>query len=170
MNAVEHFTELQSRFLAACGVKATSRFLDLTKPAMRAHVLEAGAGEPVALIHGGDGEGVNCAPTMAYLQAHAHILAVDRPGLGLSDAFDYRGVNLRNHAVDFVMSLLDALELNSATLVGSSMGGFFALAATLAHQKRVNKLVLVGHALGMVRTLPLPLNCKVGHWCCSVRS
>ncbi len=129
---------------------------------MRSHLLEAGAGEPVLLLHGGDGEGVNWAPTMAYLQTHAHTFAVDRPGFGLSDAFDYREVNLRSHAVDFVMSLLDALNLNSATLVGSSMGGFFALAATLAHQERVNKLVLVGYGLGMVRTLPLPLRVICG--------
>lgn len=162
MNTIEQFTELQGRFLDACEVKATSRFLDLRKPAMRAHLIEAGAGEPLLLLHGGDGEGVNWAPTMAHLQDHARVLAVDRPGFGLSDAFDYRGVNIREHAVDFVMSLLDALELDSATLVGSSMGGFFALAATLAHQERVNKLVLVGYGVGMVRALPMPLRVICG--------
>lgn len=162
VDAVERFRGLQGRFLAACGVKASSRFVELAKPAMRAHVLEAGAGEPLLLLHGGDGEAVNWAPTMAHLQAHARVVAVDRPGFGLSDAFDYRGVNLRNHAVDFVMSLLDALDLDSATLVGSSMGGFFALAATLAHQERVNRLVLVGYAVGMVRAVPLPLRVICG--------
>lgn len=162
MNEIDHFTELQGRFLAACGVTATSRFVDLAKPVMRVHVLEAGAGEPVLLLHGGDGEGVNWAPTMAHLQTHAHAVAADRPGCGLSDAFDYRDVNLRNHAVEFVMSLLDALDFRSATVVGSSMGGFFALAATLAHPERVNRLVLVGYGVGMVRSVPLPLRIICG--------
>lgn len=162
MSAIEAFTELQDRFLTACGVRATSRFLDLANPRMRAHLLEAGTGEPMLLFHGGDGEGVNWAPTMAFLQDHARVFAVDRPGFGLSDAFDYRGVNLRNHAVDFVTSLLDGLELDSATLIGSSMGGYFALAAALAHPERVRALILVGYGVGMVRSVPLPLRIICG--------
>lgn len=162
MDATERFIELQSKSLAFHGVQATSRFIALKKPRMRAHVLEAGTGEPVVLLHGGDGEAVNWAPMMAPLQDNARLYAVDRPGFGLSDAFDYRGVSLRTHAADFVESVLDALELRTATLVGSSMGGFFALAATLAHQDRVRSLVLVGYALGTVRSLPLPLRIICG--------
>ena len=162
MDATERFRELQRKSLALHGVKAESRFIDLATPRMRAHVLEAGSGEPVVLLHGGDGEAVNWAPMMAPLQAHARLFAVDRPGFGLSDPFDYRGVNLRTHAADFVVSVLDALELRSATLVGSAMGGFFALAAALAHQERVRKLVLVGYAVGVVRSLPLSLRIICG--------
>jgi len=162
MDATERFKELQAKALALHGVKAESRFVDLARPRMRAHVLEAGSGEPVVLLHGGDGEAVNWASMMAPLQAHARLFAVDRPGFGLSDAFDYRGIDLRSHAADFVESVLDALELRSATLVGSSMGGFFALAAALAHQARVRKLVLVGYAVGAVRSLPLSLRIICG--------
>lgn len=162
MDATERFIELQRKSLALHGVKAESRYIDLAKPRMRAHLLEAGSGEPVVLLHGGDGEAVNWAPMMAPLQAHARLYAVDRPGFGLSDAFDYRGVNLRTHAEDFVISVLDALELRSATLVGSSMGGFFALAAALARQERARKLVLVGYAVGAVRSLPLSLRIICG--------
>jgi pimeloyl-ACP methyl ester carboxylesterase len=146
--ATHTFMELQRKLLASYGVRASSRFVDLARPAMRAHVLEAGDGEPVVLLHGGDGEAVNWAPLMAPLQAHAHIYAVDRPGCGLSDAFDYRTTDLREHAADFVASLLDALGLETVTLVGGSMGGFFALAATLARPERVHNLILVGYPAG----------------------
>lgn len=162
MSAIERFVEMQSRLLAFHDVHATSRFLDLDEPCMRAHVLEAGAGEPVVLFHGGDGEAVNWAAMMAPLQRHARLYAVDRPGFGLSDAFDYRGVNLREHATGFVVSVLDALGLKSATLVGSSMGGFFTLAATIDRPDRVRGLVLVGYALGAVRSVPLPLRVICG--------
>jgi len=146
--AIHRFIHLQDKLLDFYGVKATSRFLELARPRTRIHLLEAGEGEPVVIIHGGDGEGANWAPLMALLQKHARLLAVDRPGFGLSDAFDYRTVDLRSHAADFIGSLFDALELDSATLIGGSMGGFFVLVSALAHPHRVRRLVLVGYAVG----------------------
>ncbi len=151
--ATHRFIELQAELLAFYGVRATSRFLELEKPAMRAHVLEAGEGEPVVIVHGGDGEAVNWAPLMGPLQKEVRIYAVDRPGFGLSDAFDYRQVDLRAHAADFVTSLLDALGLDSATLVGGSMGGFFVLATALAHPERVRGLVLGGYPAGATKAV-----------------
>lgn len=157
---VQQFIELQAKLLEYYGVSAVSRFVELASPQMRAHVLEAGAGEPVIIVHGGDGEAVNWAPLMGPLQRHAHIFAVDRPGFGLSDAFDYRSVDLRSHAADFVASLLDALGLESATLIGGSMGGFFALAAALDRPARVRRLVLVGYAAGLTKEVG-PALCKI---------
>ncbi len=148
VEATRTFIEWQGRLLDYYGVQATSRFLELKNPSMRAHVLEAGEGEPALIFHGGDGEAVNWAPLMGPLQKRLHIYAVDRPGFGLSDAFDYRTGDLRSHAADFVESLLDTLGLDSATLIGGSMGGFFCLAAALAHPERVRNLVLVGYAAG----------------------
>jgi len=156
------FTLLQERLLAHYGVRAASRYLELATPRMRVHLLDAGAGEPVVILHGGDGEAVNWAPLMGPLQGQARIFAVDRPSFGLSDRFDYRHVDLRRHAGDFVESLLDALGLERATLVGGSMGGFFALAAAIDRPQRVERLVLFGYALGMVRELPAALRLICG--------
>lgn len=153
-SATQRFIELQARLLDHYGVNATSRFVDLEEPRMRAHVLDAGEGEPVLLFHGGDGEAVNWAPLMAELQNDVHVLAADRPGFGLSDPFDYRSVDLRRHAADFTVSLLDALDIATVTLVGGSMGGFFALATAAAHPERVRRLVLVGLAPGAITELP----------------
>jgi 4,5:9,10-diseco-3-hydroxy-5,9,17-trioxoandrosta-1(10),2-diene-4-oate hydrolase len=160
--AVVRFVDLQSKLLALYDVRATSRFVELRNPRMRVHVLEAGVGEPVVLIHGGDGEGVNWSATMGPLQQSARLFAIDRPGFGLSDGFDYRHVNLREHAGEFVVSLLDALGLGSATLVGSSMGGFFATVATLDHPERVRRLVLVGFAVGTTHSMPVGLRIICG--------
>jgi pimeloyl-ACP methyl ester carboxylesterase len=153
-SATQRFVELQGRLLAHYGVDATSRFVELAEPRMRAHVLDAGKGEPVLLYHGGDGEAANWAPLMAPLQKNVRVLAADRPGFGLSDPFDYRTVDLRKHAADFTESLLDALDVESVTLVGGSMGGFFALAAAVAHPERVRRLVLVGLAPGAISEIP----------------
>jgi len=160
--AQERFRELQGRLLAHYGVQAESYYLELARPRMRAHLLEAGEGEPTIILHGGDGEAVTWAPLLGPLQKETRVLAVDRPGCGLSDPFDYREVDLRAHAAEFVLSLLDALRLDSATLVGGSMGGFFALAAALAHPERVRSLVLVGFALGTTRDLSQGLKTLCG--------
>jgi pimeloyl-ACP methyl ester carboxylesterase len=142
------FIDLQTKVLDYYGVDATSRYVQLEQPCMRAHVLEAGEGEPVVLFHGGDGEALNWAPLLKPLQEKVHFFAVDRPGFGLSDAFDYSTVNIRKHCSDFVVSLLDALGLESATLIGGSMGGFFVLAAGIDHPDRVRRIVLSGAAVG----------------------
>lgn len=151
------FEELQGKLLAHYGVEARSRFVHLTSPALRAHVLEAGRGEPVIMLHGGDGEAVNWAPFIAAVQDDLHVFAVDRPGFGLTDRFDYRKVALRRHAGDFVTSLLDALGLDSATIIGGSMGGFFALATALDHPERVRRIVLIGMPVGLSREVAFPL-------------
>jgi pimeloyl-ACP methyl ester carboxylesterase len=156
------FAERQDELMRFYGVDARSRFVEIDRPRMRVHLLEAGAGEPLVLIHGGDGEGALWAPLMAALQDDFHLYALDRPGCGLSDPFDYRDVDLRQHAGDFVDSVLDAPGLESATLVACSMGGFFALVTALDHPARVRRLALVGMLLGMISSAPLGLRVIAG--------
>lgn len=151
------FAERQRELLRFYDVPARSRYVGIESPPMRVHLLEAGAGEPLVLIHGGDGEAALWAPLMAELAGDFHLHALDRPGCGLSDPFDYRRTDLRRHAGDYVTSVLDALGLESATLVACSMGGYFALVAALDHPARVRRLALVGMPVGMSNSAPLPL-------------
>lgn len=151
------FAKRQEALLEFYDLPARSRYLDIERPEMRVHLLEAGYGEPLVLIHGGDGEGALWAPLMAELQDEFRLYALDRPGCGLSDPFDYRDVDLRRHAGDFVTSVLDALGLESATLVSCSMGGFFALATALDHPERVRRLIFVGMPVGLFSSAPFPL-------------
>lgn len=156
------FAERQDELLRFYDLPARSRFADIDRPRMRVHMLDAGEGEPLVLIHGGDGEGAVWAPLMAALKDDVRLIALDRPGCGLSDPFDYRDVDLRRHAGDFVTSTLDALELESATLVCCSMGGFFGLVTALDHPERVRRLTLIGASLGMFNSAPLPLRVICG--------
>src|SRR5262245_29398617 len=52
---------------------------------------------------------------------------------------------------DDLVGLLDALELDRATLVGCSFGGAVAIDTALAHPDRVEALVLLGSALSGYR-------------------
>src|SRR5262245_41355711 len=158
----QRFVECQQEMLDHYDVRAKSRFVDLAVPRMQAHVLEAGAGEPVVIFHGGDGEAADWAPLMSVLQDDLHIFAVDRPGFGLSDPFDYRRGDLRKHASDFVASLLDSFSLKSATLIGGWMGGFFVLSTALDHPDRVRHVILAGAPVGLTKTVSLPFRLVCG--------
>jgi pimeloyl-ACP methyl ester carboxylesterase len=68
--------------------------------------------------------------------------------------FSYRDVPLREHAINFVLTTMDALGLKTANLVGNSMGGYFALVFALAHPERVERLVTVGEPAGSSATIP----------------
>jgi pimeloyl-ACP methyl ester carboxylesterase len=156
------FAKRQEDLLRFYDLPARSRYVDIEQPGMHVHLLEAGEGEPLVLIHGGDGEAALWAPLMAELQDDFRLYALDRPGCGLSDPFDYRNADIRTHAGDFVTSALDALGLESATLVAGSMGGVFALATALDHPERVARLALVGMPVGLSTSAPLPLRIIAG--------
>ena len=146
--AAQSFRRLQEAALAATGVATTSRFIDVRTPPLRVHLLEAGAGEPLLMIHGGNSVAASWAPLLPHLALRYHLLMPDRPGCGLTTRFSYRGVELRSHGVELVGGLLDALGLERAVLAGNSMGGFFAMSFALAHPERVSKLVLLGEPAG----------------------
>ena len=103
-----------------------------------------GSRAPILLLHGGGSTAALFAPLMGVMQKEFHLFAPDRPGCGLTDKIDYRGVAFREHAVDFVGGILDGLDLSKVAIVANSMGGYWALVFALAHRERVSKLVLLG--------------------------
>ncbi len=145
---LERYRRRQDAALADAGIVARSRFVDLRTPPLRVQVLEAGAGEPLLLIHGGNSVAASWAPLLPRLAPRFHLLMPDRPGCGLTTPFDYRGVSLRRHGVELVGGILDALGEDRVALAGNSMGGFFALAFAIEHPERVSKLVLLGEPAG----------------------
>jgi len=145
---VEAYQKAQEALLKKYGVEAKSRPVKLKKPEMTVHVLEAGRGDPVILIHGGGGVAAQWVPVMSSLQKEFRLYALDRSGCGLTDKFDFRETDLREHAVDVITGLMDALELPKAALVGNSMGGLWAMQFALAKPDRVTKLVLLGEPAG----------------------
>ena len=152
--AEEKFLKAQDQLLAGNGNRVRSRFVQIAEPRMRVQVLEGGQGEPVLLLHGGDGVAAQWEPLLSRLSSGFHIYAPDRPGCGLTDMFNYRDVPLREHAVNFVRSTMDALGFKSANFVGNSMGGYFALVFALAYPERVKRLVTVGEPAGSSATIP----------------
>jgi pimeloyl-ACP methyl ester carboxylesterase len=154
---VTEYQEAEEALFTHYGLSARSHFLDLPDPAVRARVIEAGQGPPLLMVHGGGGIAAQWAPLMAHLTGR-RILAVDRPGHGLSGPFHYRGSDFRAHAVSFLAGVLDALDLDQAPVVANSMGGLWTLWLALRRPERVSSMALLGcPALLLNTTAPLPL-------------
>jgi pimeloyl-ACP methyl ester carboxylesterase len=117
--------------------------LALRDPDVSIGVRECGAGEPVVFIHGSGMSGPTWAPVIAHLPDRRSI-AIDLPGFGLSDRCSYSGRSLRAHAVAQLTSVLDALGLERAPLVGTSLGGMWALCLALDAPERVSAVVSLG--------------------------
>lgn len=146
---------------------AQAAYLDRVAPGYRTRrsrwsggttqIIELGEGDPLLLIHGGMGEAFQWGSILPSLARRHRVLAVDRPGHGLADPFDYRGVNLLEHARKFVGEIMDAEGLSSAPIVAASMGGLWGVAFALEYPERVPGLALVGAPAGIMRAQPLML-------------
>jgi len=144
---VEHYLQTQAEVLEGTGMPVTSRTVPMPAPFGAAHLLEAGSGEPLLLLHGGSVV-AQWAPLIPFLAADVRLLMPDKPGTGLAGPFDYRGVDLRTHGVAFIEGLLDAVGVERAAIGGNSMGGYFAFCFALAHPERVSALVILGEPAG----------------------
>jgi pimeloyl-ACP methyl ester carboxylesterase len=148
----------EARLLESRTLPAVRRDIEIESPPMRVHGFEMeGAGTPILFIHGGGSSEIQWLPLLVELRGRRAFI-VDRPGCGLSDGFDYTDVDVKRHATEFVGSVLDALHLERAIIVGNSMGGLWAIDYALAHGDRVAGLVLVGTpavTLGTVAPTPL---------------
>jgi pimeloyl-ACP methyl ester carboxylesterase len=111
----------------------------------RVHVIEAGKGPPVVLLHGTSTSSLLLLPLLERLEG-VRAIAVDRPGFGLSDPAGVPRERFRTGAVEFLDQVLDELQLDTAALAGNSMGGTWALWYALARPDRLHRLVLLGAA------------------------
>ena len=137
------FEAAERQLFHACGLDVASRRLQLTDPPLAVRVLESGDGPPLVLVHGSGMSATTWAPLMPHLEGH-RLIAFDLPGFGLSDAFDYSGRSLRRHAVAQLTSLLDALGIERAPIVGTSLGGMWALCFALDAPDRVTAVGSLG--------------------------
>jgi pimeloyl-ACP methyl ester carboxylesterase len=137
------FEVAEDRLFAACAMRIASRRVRLAAPPLAVRVLEAGDGPPLLLVHGSGMSASTWAPLLSELGGY-RLIALDLPGFGLSDAFDYSGQSLREHAVTQLTSLLDALELERVPVIGTSLGGMWALCLAVDAPHRITALASLG--------------------------
>ncbi len=109
-------------------------------------------GSTIILLHGGNGSIEFWLYNLAALAAHHQVYAFDMVGSGKSDYPD--GSYSLGYQAEFLHGLMAALKIDSATLIGNSMGGGVALEFTKLYPDRVDRLVLVD-SMGLGREISL---------------
>jgi len=116
--------------------------------------LEAGAGQPLVMLHG-SGPGVsaiaNWQHNIGTLAQRFRVLAPDIVGFGATQRPDDVVYSLRTWT-DHIWAFLDALGIEKAAIVGNSLGGRIALQMATDCPDRITKMVLMG-APGVGMTL-----------------
>lgn len=113
------------------------------KKSYKIYYLEKGSGNRhLVLIHGFGGNSYTWRYLLdALAQAGYHVWSLDLIGFGQTDKPDLPyGKDL---FVDQVNQFMEAQGINSATLVGNSMGGGIALTMAIEHPKKVESLILI---------------------------
>lgn len=130
-----------NRLLELGGVDASSQ--RCTVDGTTLHYLEAGAGEPLILLHGAGGGAANWYRMMAPLAKRFRVIAVDLPGFGLSDTIEPQAP-LGRQVAGLVAKLLHQIDIAPAHIAGTSFGGLTA--ARLAQLTNPQSLVLIDSA------------------------
>jgi pimeloyl-ACP methyl ester carboxylesterase len=106
--------------------------------------VDAGSGEPVLLIHGLGGSIESWTNNIGELAKSLRMIAVDLPGFGMSDK-PKMSYTIKFFG-DFVFQFLKLLQLEQASMVGSSLGGQVAAEVAISHPSLIKKLVLISPA------------------------
>jgi pimeloyl-ACP methyl ester carboxylesterase len=135
--------DAEQRLFKQYGLDYKIHSIKMDEPNMSVRVLEVGTGPPLMMVPGGVGDAFFFAPLMAELTGR-RIIAVNRPGGGLSDGIDHRQVDLRHLAVNTLRSIADAFELDRVPIVCNSMGGLWSMWYALDCPERVSKMAHMG--------------------------
>ncbi|HUP92975.1 MAG TPA: alpha/beta hydrolase [Solimonas sp.] len=115
----------------------THRYVDAG--GLRMHVAEAGAGEPVLLVHGWPQHWYLWRKVMPALATRYRVIAPDLRGLGWTEA-PRDGYEKEQLASD-LLALLDALQLPRVKLIGHDWGGWAGFLMCLRAPQRIEKFI-----------------------------
>lgn len=113
------------------------------------HVIEAGRGEPLLLLHGFTGRADGWQPFIDQFAARFRVIAIDLPGHGQTTMpADVRRYTMESVAADLAR-LLELMRARPAHCLGYSMGGRLALYMALHQSEAIHSLILESASPGI---------------------
>ena len=112
---------------------------------VRLHVVEAGQGPALVLIHGLGAYTFTFRRVIPELAEYFRVIALDLKGFGFSERPSGGDYTLTEQA-RLVGRALDQLGVSRAAVLGHSMGGAVAMRLALAHPETVERLILAASA------------------------
>jgi pimeloyl-ACP methyl ester carboxylesterase len=101
----------------------------------------------VVMLHGIGSNSSGYRNQLRGLASLFRVVAWDAPGYGQSEGFADEMLTVSDYA-DALLGLLDALDIERAHLVGSSLGALFAAKLAATHPRRVRSMALSAPATG----------------------
>lgn len=123
----------------------------LSDDEVRLHVEQVGSGTAVVFVHEFAGQAQSWEPQLRYLSRRYHCVAFNARGYPPSDVPDRVDRYSQARAAADIRSVLDALEIDRAHIVGLSMGGFATLQFGFDYPERARSLVVAGVGYGAER-------------------
>lgn len=122
---------------------APSTFMQVS--GMDVHVRDEGPRDdpmPIVLLHGTSASLHTWNGWADHLSATRRVIRFDLPGFGLTGPSPTHEYHMGAYA-DFVVAVMDALDVSQVTLGGNSLGGHIAWETALAYPQRISRLILV---------------------------
>ena len=142
--------QVEQRLWRSLGLTPVEERLTLRRTGAAVRVQQVGDGPVVLFVHGATTAGASWAPLVARLHGYRRIV-IDRPGCGLSPPLPARFGDvdaLEAFADAFIVDVLDALGVESASVVATSFGGYIALRSAAAHPTRIGPVIELGWPVG----------------------
>jgi 2-hydroxy-6-oxonona-2,4-dienedioate hydrolase len=145
--------DAEDRLFDFYGIRAKDHYMPIPGLKIKMRITEIGSGPPVVVVPGNTGDVFPLIPLLASLKGR-RIIAINRPGGGLSEGMDHRTVDIRKFAVQTITAVFDAFNLDSAPIIAHSMGGHWSLWMTMDNPHRVRALILLGVPGNVISTRP----------------
>ncbi len=115
---------------------------------VKLHVEETGSGKPILFVHEFAGDHRSWEPQIRSFSRRYRCLTYAARGYPPSDVPEALSAYSQEQAVNDAVSILDALGMDKAHVVGLSMGGFCVLHLGLSQPGRVHSVTLGGVGYG----------------------
>ncbi|MDB5138724.1 MAG: hypothetical protein JWR12_640 [Mucilaginibacter sp.] len=135
------------------GLQAKDHYIFLPEQGIRVRVSEIGTGEPLVIVPGNTGDVFPLASLLAQLKGR-RIIAINRPGGGLSEGMDHNSVDIRRFAVKTLETVLSAFKLANIDIVAHSMGAHWSLWLAIDSPQYVRSLTLLGNPGNVMQGRP----------------
>jgi 2-hydroxy-6-oxonona-2,4-dienedioate hydrolase len=135
------------------GLEPKDHYIAMPGQALKIRISEMGSGNPVLIVPGNTGDVFPLAALLTQIKGR-RIIALNRPGGGLSEGMDHTQVDIRDFAVKTLVATMDAFHLDQVDIVAHSMGAHWSLWTAMDRPERVRSLTLLGNPGNVMKGKP----------------